>query len=69
MHMLQWPHPLARHGLSLDFQICDDNLFVLMHTGQTTPDQLAGWNWRKGKQTMVSTTSLSLGSGPSLSFT
>jgi hypothetical protein len=36
----------------LDFQICDDSLFILLKArGQL--NLLTGWNWRRSKQIMV----------------
>lgn len=50
--VLEWPLPLTRRVISLEFQICDDNLFIMNKARQGS--RLVGWNWRKGKQIMVS---------------
>lgn len=53
--VLKWPETLARPRVTLNFQICDDGLFVMLNNSFDGPvDSILGWQWTTGHHAMVS---------------
>jgi hypothetical protein len=52
--IIQWPVPLARKSIQLEFQICDDGFYVLKKGGhQDDSEQICGWQWTTGRLAVV----------------
>lgn len=52
--VLQWPVPITRRAVQLEFQICDDGFYVLKKGGhQDDSEQIVGWQWTTGRLAVV----------------
>lgn len=55
-HTIEWPEHLPGKNIVLDFQICDDGLYVLCKSPKTffhegrEADVLQGWQWTSGRR-------------------